>query len=206
MDKRIPHIQFMMKRSAALPPIFPPALPAGYAYRLYQPGDAANWSRIECLAGEFDHENDARKYFEKEFLPHEAELKRRMVFVTDDSGRAIATATAWLSREGEALIPRLHWVAAIPEKQGLGLGRAVTMKALSLFPDVGPPGDIVLSTQTWSHRAVGLYLCLGFRVQRDGAGFEHACEVLRGVMQGDAYRMFCEVSADGQGYDESKKE
>jgi len=192
MDKRIPHVRITMRRSAALPGLLPPALPEGYTYRLYEPGDGANWSRIEYLAQEFDSEKDGLRHFGEEFLINEAELSRRMVFVADESGRPVATATAWFHREGDVDIPRLHWVAVVPEKQGLGLGRAVTMKAMSLFPEVGPGGDVILTTQTWSHIAVGLYLRMGFRAKKDDVDFGRACEVLRSVMREDTYRMFCE--------------
>ncbi|MCL1796662.1 MAG: GNAT family N-acetyltransferase, partial [Clostridia bacterium] len=110
MDKRIPYVDITMRRSAALPLPVPPSLPAGHAYRLYRPGDAMSWSRIEHLAGEFNDENSALRHFTQEFLPHETELARRMAFIADETGRPIATATAWFHAEDGKPEARLHWV------------------------------------------------------------------------------------------------
>ena len=58
----------------------------------------------------------------------------------------------------------LQWIACDPDCQGRGLGRAVIAKALSLYRNMNFDSDIYLHTQSWSHKAVYLYLQLGFEL------------------------------------------
>lgn len=193
MDKTIPYVDIVMRRAQSLPPIEAPALPEGIVYTLYKPGDEKDWARVETLAGEFDCDADARRYFDREFAPHEAELKRRMVFLRNELGEPIATATAWhIGTHGESQ-RRLHWVAVVPSYQGKGLGRAVTMQAMHLFEAVGPAGDAWLTTQTWSYRGMGLYLDLGFCAISDEP-FAKAVDALRGKMRADRYRALVDTA------------
>ena len=175
LDKSIPYKNIVMRLPAErLASLQEPILPDGYAFRLYQPGDALHWARIETSVLEFPNEKEAVAYFEKTFLPYEEELKRRCVFVTNLQGLPVATTTAWFtpaqaSGPDGAPLPgppvdraTLHWVSVCPENQGLGLGKAVVQKALSIFLQLHPGEDILLHTQTWSHVAVHLYHKLGF--------------------------------------------
>lgn len=197
MDKTIPYHDVIMCRPADLPPERMPVLPAGYGARLYLPGDAQHWSRIETAAGEFDKESDARARFEKEFMPHEDALRERLVFVTDAQGMPVANATLWWADDvALGRVSLLHWVAAHPDAQGKGLGKAVCKAALSIEPTVGFGTDIWLTTQTWSWFAIGLYLSLGFRAHKSHllAGhanqFEDAAKVMRAVMRPKDYMLF----------------
>jgi ribosomal protein S18 acetylase RimI-like enzyme len=56
----------------------------------------------------------------------------------------------------------LQWISTDPAEQGKGLGKAVIIKAMELFPVYEPNSDIYLHTQTWSHKAIYLYHKLGF--------------------------------------------
>lgn len=201
LDTSIPYFVVVMARPRALPPMQAPALPHGYAYRFYAPGDAASWAAIKASVNEFDDSRQALAYFEKEFLPYEAALAQRMVFVTDAQGMPVATATAW--EADDPLLgrcARLHWVSAMPQVQGKGIGRAVTAKALSVYPEVSPPGDIWLTTQTWSHVAIGLYLSQGFRAHKtqpfmdEKNEYAQAEKVLKDVMPPEVYRQFVETA------------
>ncbi len=195
IDKRVPYFDVVMCLPGGGPLPAVPVLPDGYQYRLYAPGDARGWCAIETAVDEFDAVARAEAYFARVFAPHADELARRMVFIQGPDGDLVADATAWWADDDQlGRIALLHWVAALPGEQGKGLGRAVTCKALSLFPSVGPGGDIWLTTQTWSHVAIDLYLSLGFRAHTTATpaghknGFDGAARVLEGVMRPDAYR------------------
>ena len=45
----------------------------------------------------------------------------------------MATATAWWSVAGDKRFGLIHWVAVTPRCQGLGLGKAVTQRAMQLL-------------------------------------------------------------------------
>lgn len=194
LDKSIPYFDVIMclPSQVQCPPV--PTLPDGYQYKLYTPGDETDWCATEASVGEFDNAPEAMEYFAREFGRHPAEMRRRIAFIQDASGALVANASAWW-KDDEALgrIPLLHWVAVRPECQGLGLGRAVTIKALSLFSGAGPKGDIWLMTQTWSHVAIDLYVHLGFRVHQSARiaghknGFGGAKKVLGRVMREKTY-------------------
>ncbi len=203
IDKSVPYFPIIMCLPGGTPLPDIPSLPDGYAYRLYTPGNEADWCAVEVSVKEFDHESKAKECFKRTFLPHEPELLRRMVFVADSNGRIVANATAWWgSDESLGTFARLHWVAVMPDFQGKGLGRAVVAKALALFPEVGPKGDIWLTTQTWSHIAVGLYASIGFRMHRSGTpgrdknGYQEAMNVLRTVMELAVYQKLLETSLE----------
>lgn len=190
-----------MVRPGISTPVCAPALPDGFGYKLFVPGDGLRWSAIEAAVHEFESQADALAHFNTEFLPYEGELTRRMAFITNADSRAVADATAWwLDDDSLGRVALLHWVAVMPSFQGMGLGRAVTCKALSLFPAVGPSGDIWLTTQTWSHVAIGLYLSLGFAPHRSirlgghANGYEGAARVLREVMPPETYARFIQAT------------
>ena len=105
-------------------------------------------------------------FFTKAYLPYEEELEKRCFFVLDSSGLPISTATAWFAMSGFGYQASLHWVAACPEYQGLGLGKAIVLSALHSFSNLEPEKDIWLHTQTWSYKAVQLYHGLGFNLMK----------------------------------------
>ncbi|OYO96126.1 hypothetical protein CG709_12130 [Lachnotalea glycerini] len=81
----------------------------------------------------------------------------------------------------------VQYVAVRPKYQGMGLGKAVFMKVLSAFTKVEPDEDIYLHTQTWSHKAIRMYLKMGFRLITDDRigyhdyHYEEAVKVLETV-------------------------
>lgn len=201
LDRTLPYFDVIMVRPGHFPQVQAPALPRGYRYRLYRRGDIHHWSAIQTAVAEFDQPEKAAVHFQKEFLSDEAELARRMVFIDDSSGRPVADAAAWW-KDDEACgrVALLHWVAVHPDRQGLGLGRAVSSMALSLFASEGPTGDIWLTTQTWSHVAIGLYLSLGFCAHRShrlgghANGFAGAVNALQDVLPPAVFAQFVDTS------------
>jgi GNAT superfamily N-acetyltransferase len=152
-----------MKRPAGAPlPRF--QLPQGYHFELYQPGDERDWARIETSVLEFDNEMDAFMHFQEQFIPLAPELPRRCIFVARDSGEKVGTATAWWGYTGVRRDPMVHWVAVKPGYQGLGLGKALIGRTVLLLNEIEGDRAYFLHTQTWSHRAVRLYLWAGFHI------------------------------------------
>lgn len=141
-------------------------LPDGFTFRYFAPSDVKSWSRIEASVHEFDSEEEARLYFERAYLPYSSELLKRCLFVLDPTETPIATATAWFADSELGHQPNLHWIAVCPEYQGLGLGKSIVKKALSVFQILEPNYPIWLHTQTWSHIAIRMYHSLGFNMVR----------------------------------------
>ena len=93
----------------------------------------------------------------------------------------------------------MHWVAVQPDQQGKGLGKAAVLKTLEIMKALDPGKPILLHTQTWSHKAIRIYLRAGFRpirryglIGRERCLFPEACSVLRGVFEPQTFRLFLE--------------
>ena len=193
LDKSIPYHTVIMTRPEILklPPT--PELPEGFSYAFYAPGDDRHWAFLETSVDEFGSEENALQYFTETFAPQPKKLAERMVFIKDPAGAAVATATAWFGQSNGETFAQLHWVSVHPGFQRKGFGRAAILKALSIYPKIGPSGEVWLSTQTWSHPAIDLYLSLGFAARKTASmprnqnDFEKAANVLLHVMRPKAY-------------------
>jgi len=161
LDKSVPYAGLFMRREAGAPMPDSP-LPDGFVFAPYADGDETSWARIEASVQEFDSEFAALMHFNEKFMPHKEELRRRCVFVEDSDGRKVATATAWWSVVEGRRRPWLHWVAVEPAYQGLGLGKAIVRHVTRLLDILGGGAPMFLKTQTWSHKAVGIYLAHGY--------------------------------------------
>lgn len=205
LDKSIPYKSIIMKmpwaRVQALHDGPEPALPAGFTWRYYQDGDIRSWAAVETSVLEFNAPEEAEKYFQENFLPDEAALARRGVYILDENQRPVATATAWYMDSDQGHQAALHWVAVRPECQGLGLGKAVVLLALRAAAIEEPGEDVWLHTQTWSHVAVRLYHKLGFTVQKKrtladgGNDYDEAMPILR-LVEDDAFVKALEKAAE----------
>ena len=134
-------------------------LPAGYSFRMYSPGMAEEWVRIQDSADDYIAVD--RALFEEEFGRHRDELPRRMLFLAHGD-TLIGSATAWLDNiYGEKGTGRLHWVAIAPEYQGRGLSIPLVKKALSIFTALGCSRAYLL-TNAVRFIAISLYLKIGF--------------------------------------------
>jgi ribosomal protein S18 acetylase RimI-like enzyme len=164
LDKSIPYFSIIMKRpKGASVPQF--ELPAGYTYDWFASGREVKWAEIETSVGEFETKEKSLAYFEKEYLPHSAELKKRSMFVLNQEGEPIGTITGWWSLTGERCDVAIHWFAVRPEYQGLGIGKALISACIRNLLLLEGDQDIYLHTQTWSHRAIALYLKSGFNIE-----------------------------------------
>lgn len=100
-------------------------------------------------------------YFEKEFMPEQAQLGQRMFFALDQSGTPVGTATAWKKAKQDGTpVPLVHWVAVMPQAQRQGIARGLVTQVVSVLEAANEP--MYLHTQTWSHAAITLYQQLGF--------------------------------------------
>lgn len=168
-----------------------PTLPAGYSFHLYDTGDAPKWARITTIVDEFENEEKALNFFSESFQQEEEELKKRCVFVLDSNGIAVATSMAWMFEENGKRFARVHWICNDPAHQGKGIGRAIVLWAVKRLEVLEPGLDQYLDTQTWSHKAIGLYLRLGFHpvkkshpILRSVNDYDAAVEVLRAIVPG----------------------
>jgi RimJ/RimL family protein N-acetyltransferase len=162
LDKSVEYMGIIMRRDAGTPiPEFD--LPEGFKFVLYKGGDEKSWAKIETSVLEFGDELDALLYFQREFVPI-SETERRCVFIENDRGEKVATASAWHAYSGIRRDPILHWVAVNPNYQGLGLGKAVVSKVMRLMKDIEGDRDFYLHTQTWSHVAIRVYMKSGFYI------------------------------------------
>lgn len=170
LDKSVPYIDVLMHRKKGSPVKKIP-LPPGYGISFFKAGDEKDWARIETSVLEFKNEMDALIYFQGDYLPYIRELERRCLFVEDENGMKVATAMAWWCYSGVRRDPWLHWVGVKPEFQGLGLGKALLSHTLRLMIDIEGDRDFYLHTQTWSHRAIGMYEKAGFGITDE----KHLC-------------------------------
>ena len=161
LDKKVPYAGLFMRREPGQPvPRY--ALPKGFRFSFYRDGDETDWARIEASVLEYDSEFAALLYFKGKFFPDAEELYRRCLFIENSGGEKVATATAWWSDiEGERR-PWLLWVGVEPRYQGLGLGKAIIARATGLLAELDGDVPIFLKTQTWSYKAIGIYIACGF--------------------------------------------
>ena len=175
-----------------------PILPDGFSFRMFEDGDEVAWAHLEVLVGEFSCFSDALDYFSGTFLAHRELLNDRVCFIVNDVGDIVATTSAWFKVNGRERFPLIHWVAVDPSYQGLGLGRAIVLFALSRFSVVEPGGKFVfLHTHTWAYKAVCMYQKMGFRITKKAlpnSRTDFSClDVLKDVIDED---VFCHLIED----------
>lgn len=193
----------MLMRAADMHDLPLPVLPTGYAFRLYQPSNIKHWARMTTVVQKYDTHEAAESAFSCRFLPDEDALRERCVFVIAPDGMPVATVMAWMFEEDGVRYGRVHWVCVDPAHQGKGLGRAVVLWALNRLRELEAGRNVYLDTQTWSHKANGLYLRLGFHpvrekhpVLRKANEYSAAVDVLRTVLPEPVLQMFLDGSVD----------
>ena len=139
-------------------------LPAGYSYAFYQDGDRDAWIEIEKSAKEFASYGEGLNAWKRYYAEHTAELPGRMVFVVNEAGEKVATATAFydirgIDKSGDGW---LHWVAVKRQEQGKGLSKPLISHVIQVMKDLGYT-HAKIPTQTTTWLAVKVYLDMGFR-------------------------------------------
>lgn len=140
-------------------------LPEGYALRAYRAGDGEHWARLEHAVGDFETRQAAAAYFSRHFSGAEQALEQRMTLALAPDGAVVGACMAWRETRGEESASFVHWLVVDPAHQGKGLGRALLVRTLHIFRELGEY-DIFLHTQPWSFRAIMLYDSLGFHMLR----------------------------------------
>jgi GNAT superfamily N-acetyltransferase len=161
LDKSVPYAGLFMRRPAGAG-LSPSPLPDGFAFSFFEDGDESDWARIETSVLEFDSEFAALLHFKKHYMPHADDLRRRCLFVSNADGSKVATSMAWWHYVAGRRRPWVHWVAVEPRFQGLGIGKAIVSRATQLLVELEGDVDFFLKTQTWSHRAVRVYMANGY--------------------------------------------
>ncbi len=186
LDKSIA-FKNMIMRAEGLNPAFAGSLPEGFSIRTFSPGDEAQWAMVETAVGEFDTEEEAKDYFVQTYLPYPDELRCRCFFVIAPDGTYAGTCTAWFMVKESGETGVIHWFGVRPEYQGMGLGKALLLKAMRHFEALNAY-PVYLHTQTWSHKAIGLYANAGFCLMKTDTfegnpnDYDEAMEVLKGAV------------------------
>jgi len=203
LDKSIPYSNIIMICSASsVAEAKVMELPQGYTYQMYKSGDGAKWAEIEYSVGEFPTLEAAQEYFDKNYLPYEDRMMKRSCYIADETGEYVATASALWYDDESGTHPTLGWVAVKPGHQGRKLGRAIVAKALSVHAELDAGENIVLHTQTWSHKAVRMYYSFGFRMSQNFEffrfknDFEKSLEILKLRMREDEVKALEENSVE----------
>jgi GNAT superfamily N-acetyltransferase len=198
LDKTVPFYTIIMKRPYVKVPT-PITLPEGYKIRNYKPGDEVSWAEIQTAVLEFDNIEQALNCHHG-YLSRMGDLTKRQMFVESPNGILIATATAWYDESPQGKIPVVHALSCRPEYQGNGFGRAIAIKMLECFDELDNGLDVCLDTQTWSYKAVELYLSLGFVPMKQAVfnetrnEYEKALPVLEKCMRRESYKQFVETA------------
>ncbi|MBA4688080.1 MAG: GNAT family N-acetyltransferase [Candidatus Galacturonibacter soehngenii] len=189
LDKSIPYKRIIMKLDYEKNLSYDKnTLPQGYFFKMYEEGLEKEWAKTETKVLEFENEEKALSYFKKDLIPYKEQLKKRMVFVMKEDNIAVANACAWYINYKGMHQAQVHYVAVRPEYQGLGIGKAVFKEALSLFPIYEPGEDIYLHTQTWSYKAIKMYLKMGFQLIKDDSlgyhdkDYQEAVKILESIL------------------------
>lgn len=201
LDKSIPYKNIIM-RADGMSPAFSWKLPVGFRIKHYVPGDEKEWAAIETSVGEFDTVAEAEQYFIETYLPYPEEICSRCFFVVSPSGAYAGTCTAWYMAKEAGITHEtgvIHWFGVRPQYQGLGLGKALLGETMRLFlaADAYPA---YLHTQTWSHKAIGLYHAAGYRLLKTGTfennpnDYTDAMEVLRSVVSEDRLESWMDLA------------
>ena len=135
-------------------------LPPGFSFRWFRRGDAAHWLLIHHDADPF---NDITPdLFTRQFGVDLSRLEDRQLFVQDDIGRVVGTATAWPEgARNDAMCGRVFWLAVLRQFQGRGLGKSLLGAVCRRLREQAYQRACVV-TSTGRLPAVSLYLQYGF--------------------------------------------
>ncbi|MDO4538924.1 MAG: GNAT family N-acetyltransferase, partial [Coriobacteriales bacterium] len=195
-DKRIAHWRLRLSRSLDDLPEYP--IPAPYRFVRYAPGDRDTWIAIEKSAREFDSYQQGAAAWARYFGDHEDELGERMVFVVDNSGAKVATATAFYDTFGrdDSGSAWLHWVSVRRDHQGRGLAKPLVCEAFRIMRELGYE-RVIIPTQTNTWLAAKLYLDLGCRPTEENArDSETGWRIVRTLTNHPALATFDPVGLD----------
>lgn len=166
LDKTLPYFNIIMKRlkGTEFPKVI---LPDGFSFSSFVDGDEIYWAEIETSIGEFDNVEEALNCFRNEYLTNINELKKRLIFIQNKEGKKVGTLTNWWNYSQGVRDPSIHWVGIIREFQGLGLGKAIVFEGMRRMIELEGDRDLFLHTQTWSYKAINIYIQAGYKIVND---------------------------------------
>ena len=199
LDKSIEFHSIIM-RNPNKSAIAVPEIPKGFSLRFYEKGDENDWADIQVAVAEFPNREEALKCYDY-YWQYMQELERRQLFIMEDvTGKAVSTATAWYMEKDNQKIGVVHGLSCLPQYQAKGLGRIAATYMMDCFYRLMPGCPVWLDTQTWSYKAIGIYMDLGFIPLKKATynempnEFEEAARVLKGKMREDKFRRFMELA------------
>jgi len=149
----------MVRESLKSIPAFP--LPENYSLRRYQPGDETNWTHIHLQADDLN--TITPQLFSQQFGPDPALLAERQFYLVTATGSVVGTGTAWFNSDSQGRdFGRVHWVAILPEYQGLGLAKPLMTAICNRLSDLGHE-RAYLTTSSARIKAIRLYTRFGFK-------------------------------------------
>lgn len=161
-DSRIKYYELLLKREDLenLPRY---ELPEGYRFVFYEQGDRDAWIATLQSAKEFETYEQGLEAWNRYYEGKDEELKTRMVFVVNEAGEKVATATAYYDIYGrdKSGAGWLHWVAVRRDEQGKGLSKPMIAYVLDVMRSLGYT-HAKIPTQTTTWLACKVYLDLGF--------------------------------------------
>lgn len=161
-DSRIKYYELLLKRDSLenLPKY---ELPEGYQFAFYEKGDRDTWIAIEKSAKEFEAYEQGLESWNRFYEGKDDELIKRMVFVVNEAGEKVATATAFYDIYGrdKSGAGWLHWVAVRREYQRKGLSKPLISYVLGVMRSLGYT-HAKIPTQTTTWLACKIYLDFGF--------------------------------------------
>lgn len=174
LDERIAYYPLFFERDVTNIPEYP--LPEGYSFSFFKPGDAASWIEVEMGAGELSDLQMGQSVWEKYYGPWEHLMPERMIFIVNEKGEKVGTATAFFDvipeahpGLGDGSEGWLHWVGITKAYQGRGLARPLIGYTMKRLKALGYQ-KLLLSTQTTSWVACRLYMEMGWRPRLDYSG------------------------------------
>lgn len=161
-DSRIKYYELLLKRDD-LNDIPEYRLPDGYKFVFYKSGDRDVWIDIERSAKEFESYEQGLESWNIYYEGKDSELVNRMVFVENEKGEKVATASAFYDIYGrdKSGAGWLHWVAVRREYQGKGLSKPLIAYVLNVMRSLGYT-HAKIPTQTTTWLACKIYLDFGF--------------------------------------------
>ncbi len=161
-DSRIRYYELLLKRDD-LDDIPEYRLPEGFHFVFYKSGDRDAWIDIEKSAKEFESVEQGLVSWNRYYEGKDSELVNRMVFVENENGEKVATASAFYDVYGrdKSGAGWLHWVAVRREYQGRGLSKPLIAYVLHVMKSLGYT-HAKIPTQTTTWLACKIYLDFGF--------------------------------------------
>lgn len=189
-DERIRHYELLLERDLDGIPQFP--LPEGYRFVFFSLGDRDAWIDIEKSAKEFSCDEDGIEAWNRYYAGDEDALTERMVFVENEHGEKVATATAYIDITGrdQSGSGWLHWVAVRREYQGRGLSKPMIAHVLEVMRGLGyRHAKVPTQTRTWL--ACKVYLDLGFApIPQNAVNSREGWRIVRALTDHEALAAF----------------